>query len=104
MQHFRLGQPIIDENVVTFSATSEHYEVTLSACRKDGKPIAEREARLAYTQVLSLFPQLRTLGGLKVDSMKEPSKEELRDLVVAADDEALADGAAPKQRCRSFPK
>jgi hypothetical protein len=62
MQNFKPENPIIEANVATFPASSDIYRVTLTVERKDGSQITEREARLTYTQALSSFPQLTSIG------------------------------------------
>ena len=64
MQNFRTENPIIEKNLASFPASSDAYRVTLTVERKDGGQITEREARLIYTQALSSFPQLTSVGKL----------------------------------------
>jgi hypothetical protein len=64
MQNFRVGHPVIEGDLATFPSTSEDYVVTLSVQRRNGKPITEREARIAYTQAMSSYQQMVTIGKL----------------------------------------
>jgi hypothetical protein len=63
MQTFRFDRPQLAGDLAAFPAASDDYVVTLSVQRKDGKSITEREARLAYTQVLPLYPLMKSIGG-----------------------------------------
>jgi hypothetical protein len=62
MQNFKLEPPQIKGNVAKFPADSDSCPVTVIVERKDRTEISERDAMLAYTKALPLFPQLTTVG------------------------------------------
>ncbi len=62
MQNFRPEAPQLDGNTAVFSAVGKDYRVILTVERTDGRNVTETEARRIYTQAMTAFPQVISVG------------------------------------------
>jgi hypothetical protein len=62
MQNFRPEAPVLNRDVAIFGAAGDDYRVTITVERKDGKTVSETEARRIYTEAMTSFPQVISVG------------------------------------------